>query len=442
MSFRVRLIDIGETVPLSPNMTKYDLCDPAKRLPPQAILCYVEKVLTMHFIHPNFRILREKLSETLLYSFDFDGNQETANINNIIINRIVCRFRSMAKYWIRWTPFPRRHSMCTSRTFACKFLLCIQCCIGQLFSVINSNILFLNRNLLEVDLSSDGGIADEIQVRFVLICAGLKMKFLTKPMQFLSIESKSRKVNHWMRRKCKSRTVGRKSRAIRRQTSAIGRDSSAKTKRSGAITKQFSTINSRKECSISNGDPGNECSTSIGHSRKEYSIRSGDSWEECWFTSGNSRKECSISSGDTRKECSASHGDPGKKCSTSHADANSINQSIPRGHWWSSSQFWRRKSSVAKNSATNQINGYTTTSSAVTIASFATIAAGSTTSTFIPIIGSHSYSNSSCSAKQTRKCNKDGWCHQQQQRKRKPDHTGCEGAEAGAWNTRNVATKW
>lgn len=98
MSFRVRLIDIGETVPLSPNMTKYDLCDPAKRLPPQAILCYVEKVLTMHFIHPNFRILREKLSETLLYSFDFDGNQETAYINNIIINRIVCRFRSMAKY--------------------------------------------------------------------------------------------------------------------------------------------------------------------------------------------------------------------------------------------------------------------------------------------------------------------------------------------------------
>lgn len=61
MSFRVRLIDIGETVPLWPNVTKYDLCDPAKRLPPLAILCYVEKVWTMHFIYPNLCIMREKV---------------------------------------------------------------------------------------------------------------------------------------------------------------------------------------------------------------------------------------------------------------------------------------------------------------------------------------------------------------------------------------------
>lgn len=44
MSFRVRLIDIGETVSLSPNMTKYDLCVEAKRVAPLAILCYIEKV--------------------------------------------------------------------------------------------------------------------------------------------------------------------------------------------------------------------------------------------------------------------------------------------------------------------------------------------------------------------------------------------------------------
>lgn len=44
MAFRVRLIDIGETVPLSPNVLKYHLCDQAQRLPPLAILCYIEKV--------------------------------------------------------------------------------------------------------------------------------------------------------------------------------------------------------------------------------------------------------------------------------------------------------------------------------------------------------------------------------------------------------------
>lgn len=44
MAFRVRLIDIGETVLLSPNVLKYNLIDEAKQLPPLAILCHIEKV--------------------------------------------------------------------------------------------------------------------------------------------------------------------------------------------------------------------------------------------------------------------------------------------------------------------------------------------------------------------------------------------------------------
>lgn len=44
MSFRVRLIDVGETVPLSPNVCKYRLVEDAENMPPMAILCRVEKV--------------------------------------------------------------------------------------------------------------------------------------------------------------------------------------------------------------------------------------------------------------------------------------------------------------------------------------------------------------------------------------------------------------
>lgn len=44
MSVRVRLIDIGETISVSPNVYKYNLIDDAKNLPPMAILCRVEKV--------------------------------------------------------------------------------------------------------------------------------------------------------------------------------------------------------------------------------------------------------------------------------------------------------------------------------------------------------------------------------------------------------------
>ncbi|XP_055323144.1 uncharacterized protein LOC129578440 isoform X2 [Sitodiplosis mosellana] len=43
MAIRVRLIDIGETISVSPHAYKYNLVDEAKRLPPMAILCRVGK---------------------------------------------------------------------------------------------------------------------------------------------------------------------------------------------------------------------------------------------------------------------------------------------------------------------------------------------------------------------------------------------------------------
>lgn len=49
MSFRVRLIDIGETVSLSPNVCKYELVDDAQTIPPTAILCRIEKVMNHHY---------------------------------------------------------------------------------------------------------------------------------------------------------------------------------------------------------------------------------------------------------------------------------------------------------------------------------------------------------------------------------------------------------
>lgn len=44
MAIRIRLIDIGETISVSPNVYKYNLIERAKRIPPMAILCRVEKV--------------------------------------------------------------------------------------------------------------------------------------------------------------------------------------------------------------------------------------------------------------------------------------------------------------------------------------------------------------------------------------------------------------
>lgn len=44
MSFRVRLIDVGQTLSLSPNVLKYNLAIDAQRIPPMAILCCVDKV--------------------------------------------------------------------------------------------------------------------------------------------------------------------------------------------------------------------------------------------------------------------------------------------------------------------------------------------------------------------------------------------------------------
>lgn len=41
---RVRLIDVGETVTISPSTIKYRLNGHAQRLYPQAILCQVQKV--------------------------------------------------------------------------------------------------------------------------------------------------------------------------------------------------------------------------------------------------------------------------------------------------------------------------------------------------------------------------------------------------------------
>lgn len=48
-AFRVRLIDIGETVPLTPNACKYNLISDAKKHPPMAILCRIEKVRQFFF---------------------------------------------------------------------------------------------------------------------------------------------------------------------------------------------------------------------------------------------------------------------------------------------------------------------------------------------------------------------------------------------------------
>lgn len=51
MAIRVRLIDIGETISVSPNIFKYNLVDEAKRIPPMAILCRIEKVSLVFFMH-------------------------------------------------------------------------------------------------------------------------------------------------------------------------------------------------------------------------------------------------------------------------------------------------------------------------------------------------------------------------------------------------------
>lgn len=49
MALRVRLIDTGETLCVTPNIYKFNLNEDAKRIPPMAILCNVEKVIIFFF---------------------------------------------------------------------------------------------------------------------------------------------------------------------------------------------------------------------------------------------------------------------------------------------------------------------------------------------------------------------------------------------------------
>lgn len=71
--------------------------------------------------------------KTFLKCFDmFSTTTKNGSHQHIILNYVVCHFRSMAKYWIHWRPFTRKHSMFMWTIFACKFAQWKHCTMDEL----------------------------------------------------------------------------------------------------------------------------------------------------------------------------------------------------------------------------------------------------------------------------------------------------------------------